>query len=54
VKDYLVKVGVAEHQIITLAKGQSQPRRPNFTESGADNPEGRRVNRRAEIYLDFD
>ncbi|MCW1883957.1 OmpA family protein [Luteolibacter flavescens] len=54
VKEYLVKVGVAEDQIITLAKGQSQPRRPNFTESGGDNPDGRRANRRAEIYLDFD
>ena len=54
VKDYLVGTGVDEKQIITLAKGQSQPRRPNFTESGEDNPEGRRANRRAEIYLDFD
>jgi outer membrane protein OmpA-like peptidoglycan-associated protein len=42
------------NQIITLAKGQTQPRRPNFTESGADDPAGRRANRRAEIYLDFD
>lgn len=54
VKTYLVGSGVAEEQIITLAQGQSKPRRPNFTESGADNPDGRRANRRAEIYLDFD
>lgn len=54
VKSFLVGSGVAENQIITLAKGQSQPRRPNFTESGEDNPDGRRANRRAEIYLDFD
>ena len=54
VKEYLVKTGVADNQIITVARGQSQPRRPNFTESGGDNPEGRRANRRAEIYLDFD
>lgn len=54
VKDYLVKSGVREDQIITVARGQSQPRRPNFTESGGDNPEGRRANRRTEIYLDFD
>ncbi len=54
VKDYLVQSGVAENQIITLAKGQTQPRRPNFTETGADDPAGRRANRRAEIYLDFD
>lgn len=54
VKDFLVKTGVREDQILTVASGQSQPRRPNFTESGADNPEGRRANRRTEIYLDFD
>lgn len=54
VKDFLVKTGVREDQIITVASGQTQPRRPNFTESGEDNPEGRRANRRSEIYLDFD
>lgn len=53
VKRYLVEEGVAEEQIITIAQGQSQPRRPNFTESGEDNPTGRRANRRTEIYLDF-
>jgi outer membrane protein OmpA-like peptidoglycan-associated protein len=53
VRDFLAKAGVAEEQIITLAKGASQPRRPNLTETGEDNPEGRRANRRTEIYLDF-
>jgi OmpA-OmpF porin, OOP family len=53
VKEYLAAAGVAKSQIVTEGKGMSQPRRPNFTESGADNPEGRRVNRRTEIYLDF-
>ncbi|GAA5482621.1 OmpA family protein [Haloferula sargassicola] len=53
VKEFLVRNGVDELQIVTLAKGQSQPRRPNFTESGEDNPSGRRANRRSEIYLDF-
>jgi outer membrane protein OmpA-like peptidoglycan-associated protein len=53
VRDFLAKAGVAEEQIITLAKGASQPRRPNVTETGDDNPEGRRANRRTEIYLDF-
>lgn len=53
VKEYLAAAGVAKAQIVTEAKGMSQPRRPNFTDSGADNPEGRRVNRRTEIYLDF-
>lgn len=53
VRDYLVSIGVDKKQIITVAKGMTQPRRPNFTESGEDNPEGRKVNRRTEIYLDF-
>lgn len=53
VKEYLVGAGVPTAQIRTVAAGQNQPRRPNFTDSGADNPDGRRANRRAEIYLDF-
>ena len=44
---------MASSQITTVAKGASQPRRPNVTESGQDNPDGRRANRRTEIYLDF-
>jgi outer membrane protein OmpA-like peptidoglycan-associated protein len=53
VRDYLTKAGVSASQIVTVAKGASQPRRPNLTETGGDNPEGRRANRRTEIYLDF-
>jgi OOP family OmpA-OmpF porin len=53
VRDFLAAAGVPAEQIITLAKGASQPRRPNVTETGEDNPEGRRANRRTEIYLDF-
>ena len=53
VKAYLIKSGVNPQQIITAAKGLSEPRRPNVTETGADDPDGRRVNRRTEIYLDF-
>ena len=53
VRDFLTKTGVSPTQIITVAKGATQPRRPNLTESGQDNPEGRRANRRTEIYLDF-
>ena len=53
VRDFLSAAGVPTAQIITLAKGASQPRRPNVTETGEDNPEGRRANRRTEIYLDF-
>lgn len=53
VRAYLIKAGVSASQIVTVAKGDSQPRRPNVTESGEDNPDGRRANRRTEIYLDF-
>ena len=53
VRDFLAAEGVPASQIITIAKGASQPRRPNVTESGDDNPDGRRANRRTEIYLDF-
>jgi outer membrane protein OmpA-like peptidoglycan-associated protein len=53
VRDFLIQAGVASSQIVTIAKGASQPRRPNVTETGEDNPEGRRANRRTEIYLDF-
>ena len=53
VRDFLIKAGVASSQILTVAKGDSQPRRPNVTEAGGDNPDGRRANRRTEIYLDF-
>jgi OOP family OmpA-OmpF porin len=53
VRDFLTKAEVDPSQIVTVAKGDSQPRRPNFTEAGTDNPDGRRANRRTEIYLDF-
>lgn len=53
VGDFLAAAGVSPEQIVTVAKGASQPRRPNITESGEDDPEGRRANRRTEIYLDF-
>lgn len=53
VRDFMIKAGVAAGQIATIAKGASQPRRPNVTETGVDDPEGRRANRRTEIYLDF-
>jgi OmpA-OmpF porin, OOP family len=53
VRDFLAAEGVPAAQIITIAKGASQPRRPNVTETGDDDPQGRRANRRTEIYLDF-
>jgi OOP family OmpA-OmpF porin len=53
VRDFLSAAGVSSTQIVTIAKGASQPRRPNVTETGEDDPRGRRANRRTEIYLDF-
>lgn len=53
VKEYLIKTGVNPAQIITAAKGLTEPRRPNVTADGLDDPDGRRANRRTEIYLDF-
>jgi OOP family OmpA-OmpF porin len=53
VGEFLIKSGVHQSQLITVAKGANQPRRPNVTEDGKDNPDGRRANRRTEIYLDF-
>lgn len=53
VKDYLISTGVNPQQIVTAAKGLTEPRRPNVKATGEDDPEGRRVNRRTEIYLDF-
>jgi outer membrane protein OmpA-like peptidoglycan-associated protein len=53
VRKRLIDAGVSAEQIVTVAKGASQPRRPNVTETGTDDPGGRRANRRTEIYLDF-
>lgn len=53
VETYLLANGVPKSQIVALAEGESKPRLPNQTETGEDNPTGRRANRRTEIYLDF-
>ncbi|MGE9266590.1 MAG: OmpA family protein [Verrucomicrobiales bacterium] len=53
VKKYLIASGVPPAQVITQAKGAANPRLPNTTPEGEDNPLGRRANRRTEIYLDF-
>lgn len=53
VRRFLIQNGVTEAQIEIVAEGESRPRRPNETESGEDDPDGRRANRRTEIYLDF-
>ena len=53
VRDFLVASGVGAGQVEVMAMGKKQPRRPNVTETGQDDPQGRRANRRTEIYLDF-
>lgn len=53
VREFLTNSGVAAGQIVTHAKGASQPRRPPATDSGQDDPKNRLANRRSEIYLDF-
>lgn len=53
VKEFLIRRGLPEDQVVTEALGKTQPRLPNMTQTGEDNPDGRRVNRRTEIYLDF-
>lgn len=53
VRNALGEMGLKPEQIEVEAAGAEQPRRANFNEDGTDNPAGRRVNRRAEVYLDF-
>ncbi|QQL45196.1 OmpA family protein [Sulfuriroseicoccus oceanibius] len=48
-----IKLGLEPDQVEIEAAGASQPRRENFLPDGRDNPQGRKANRRAEIYLDF-
>ena len=53
VKEFLSANGVDSKQIITKSLGATVPRAPNTYTDGTDNPDGRRANRRTEIYLDF-
>ena len=53
VKEFLVSQGVGEAQIVTVGHGAYRPRKANTLADGSDNPEGRKANRRTEIYLDF-
>jgi OOP family OmpA-OmpF porin len=49
VKSYLVRKGVSASSISTYAYGESKPIAPNANPDGSDNPEGRALNRRAEV-----
>jgi OOP family OmpA-OmpF porin len=51
VKRYLVSKGVAADRLDTVGKGESEPVAPNRTPEGRDNPEGRAMNRRAELKV---
>ncbi len=53
VKDKLIALDVNPAQIITKAFGEAKPYEPNLNPDGSDNPEGRKYNRRAEVYLNF-
>jgi len=50
VKQYLVSRGVEAGRLETVGKGEREPIAPN-TKDGKDNPEGRAMNRRAELKV---
>jgi len=50
VKAYLVSKGVAASRLETVGKGEQEPVAPN-TKDGKDNPQGRAMNRRAELKI---
>jgi outer membrane protein OmpA-like peptidoglycan-associated protein len=53
VRAAMIESGVPANQITIEGFGAAKPRGDNFRPDGSDNPEGRRLNRRAEILLDF-
>jgi outer membrane protein OmpA-like peptidoglycan-associated protein len=53
VRAAMIEFGVPASQISIEGFGAAKPRGENFRPDGSDNPEGRRLNRRAEILLDF-
>jgi outer membrane protein OmpA-like peptidoglycan-associated protein len=50
VKQYLVSKGIAASRLSTEGRGEQEPIAPN-TKDGRDNPEGRAMNRRAELKV---
>jgi OOP family OmpA-OmpF porin len=50
VKQYLVSKGIAAGRLSTEGQGEREPIAPN-TQDGQDNPEGRAMNRRAELKV---
>ncbi|MEM8952721.1 MAG: OmpA family protein [Verrucomicrobiota bacterium] len=53
VKNQLIALDVDPTQILTEAYGEAKPFHPNLNPDGSDNPDGRKHNRRAEVYLNF-
>ena len=51
VKRYLVSKGVSANRLDTVGYGKSRPIAPNKTPNGRDNPQGRAMNRRAELKV---
>ena len=51
VKAYLVSKGIAASRLSTEGKGESEPIADN-ARNGRDNPEGRAMNRRAELKVE--
>ena len=51
VKVYLVGKGVGAERLETVGRGESDPVAPNTNDDGTDNPEGRAMNRRAELIV---
>jgi OOP family OmpA-OmpF porin len=48
---YLVSKGIAADRLEAVGKGESEPVAPNMLPDGRDNPEGRALNRRAELKV---
>ncbi|MCT4581623.1 MAG: OmpA family protein [Flavobacteriales bacterium] len=52
VMKYLLKHGVEKNRVVEVQNfGETTPAAPNTTASGADNPKGRKLNRRVEFQL---
>src|SRR4029450_4289469 len=51
VKQYLVSKGIAASRLDTVGMGEKDPIAPNTKPDGKDNPEGRAMNRRAELRV---
>lgn len=49
--DYLISKGVEKKRMIPMGYGKGKPVAPNSTPEGADNPEGRALNRRTEFKI---